>query len=33
MHTKVEGGAAERDEAHIGGRGAMGWSGVVGITR
>ena len=26
------GDAAERGEAHTGGRGAMGWSGVVGIA-
>ena len=25
-------GGAERDEAHVGGRRAMGWSGVVGIA-
>ena len=27
------GGASERGEAHVGGRGAVGWSGVVGIAR
>ena len=32
MHTKAEGGAAERGEVHVWGRGDMGWSGVVGIT-
>ena len=26
-------GGAKRDEAHVGGRGAVGWSGVVGIAR
>ena len=29
---RQRGGVAERGEAHIGGRGAMGWSGVVGIA-
>ena len=33
MHTKAEGGVAERGEAHVRGRGAMGWRGVVGIAR
>ena len=28
---RQRGGAAERGEAHVGGRGAVGWSGVVGI--
>ena len=26
------GGVAERGEAHVGGRGAVGWCGVVGIA-
>ena len=29
---RQRGGAAERGEAHVGGRGAVGWSGVVGIA-
>ena len=29
---RQRGGAAERGEAHVGGRGAVGWSGVVGIV-
>ena len=29
---RQRGGAAERGEAHVGGRGAMGWSGVMGIA-
>ena len=29
---RQRGGAAERREAHVGGRGAVGWSGVVGIA-
>ena len=29
---RQRGGAAERGEAHVGGRGVMGWSGVVGIA-
>ena len=29
---RQRGGAAERGEAHVGGRGAMGWRGVVGIA-
>ena len=29
---RQSGGAAERGEAHVGGRGAVGWSGVVGIA-
>ena len=28
---RQRGGAAERGEAHVGGRGAVAWSGVVGI--
>ena len=30
---RQRGGAAERGEAHIGGRGAVRWRGVVGIAR
>ena len=30
---RQKGGAIERGEAHIGGRGAVGWRGVVGIAR
>ena len=29
---RQRGGAAERGEAHVGGRGSVGWSGVVGIA-
>ena len=29
---RQRGGAAERGEAHVGGRGAVGWSSVVGIV-
>ena len=29
---RQRGGVAERGEAHVGGRGAVGWSGVVGIA-
>ena len=29
---RQRGGGAERDEAHVGGRCAVGWSGVVGIA-
>ena len=29
---RQRGGAAERGEAHVGGRGAVGWSCVVGIA-
>ena len=29
---RQRGGATERGEAHIGGCGAVGWSGVVGIA-
>ena len=29
---RQRGGAAERGEAHVGGRGAVGWSGIVGIA-
>ena len=32
MHTKAEGRCSREGEAHVGGRGAMGWSGVVGIA-
>ena len=30
---RQRGGVAERGEAHIGGRGAVGWRGVMGIAR
>ena len=29
---RQRGGTAERGEEHVGGRGAVGWSGVVGIA-
>ena len=30
---RQRGGAAERGEAHVGGHGAVGWRGIVGIAR
>lgn len=30
---RQRGGAAERGEAHVRGRGAVGWRGVAGIAR
>ena len=29
---RQRGGAAERGEAHVGGRGVVGWSGIMGIA-
>ena len=30
---RQRGGAAERGEAHVGGHGAVGWRGIMGIAR